>query len=216
MSLRLFSHSYAVPTSFRYRQRLAAHLTRLWHRTLRRRSQQDRQNWDQMDQLIATYLAKADDTTHLAEPTTDRQFDPSPMPNASVAAAQDRRGGDLQHRNGRGPALGLVPRPSRVPTARAAAHRRIVRTAPAHRPRTDPGIDPEERPTPSHAQAARTVFHLPRRPAQNASGDHPCSTYRRKPTCKTPKTIQKSKTDASMNYAGCSSCLGRASHGAAR
>ena len=49
---------FAVPTSFRHLQRFAARLKRLWHRSLRRRSQKDRTGWDEMDQLIATYWPK--------------------------------------------------------------------------------------------------------------------------------------------------------------
>ena len=49
---------FAVPTSFRHLQRFAARLKRLWHRSLRRRSQKDRTSWDEMDQLIATYWPK--------------------------------------------------------------------------------------------------------------------------------------------------------------
>jgi len=49
---------FAVPTSFRYLQRFAARLKRLWHRTLRRRSQKDRTGWGTLDQLLATYWPK--------------------------------------------------------------------------------------------------------------------------------------------------------------
>ena len=47
---------HAVPTNA---QRLAAfryHVTILWHRTLRRRSQKDWTDWERISRLVATYL----------------------------------------------------------------------------------------------------------------------------------------------------------------
>ena len=49
---------FAVPASFRSLQRFGARLKKLWHKTLRRRSQKDRYSWEQMDQLVAAYWPK--------------------------------------------------------------------------------------------------------------------------------------------------------------
>ena len=127
---------------------------------------------------------------------------PGAVPDTSVAAAQDRRRGDAQHPSCRASALQLLPRPSGVPTARAVAHRRIIPTARTQRPRTDPGNNPERRPTLPHLQAARTVLPVPPRAAQNAARHHPSLRDRRKPTGNTSNTTQKMKTNAFTKYAG--------------
>ena len=45
---------YAVPTSFRYLYRFVQRLKRLWHKTLRRRSQKDRFKWARLQTLMDT------------------------------------------------------------------------------------------------------------------------------------------------------------------
>ena len=46
---------YAVPTSFRYLYRFVQRLKRLWHKTLRRRSQKDRFKWARLQTLMDTH-----------------------------------------------------------------------------------------------------------------------------------------------------------------
>jgi len=49
---------FAVPTSFRYLTRFCRRLERLWLRTLRRRSQKDRYQWDDLAKLREKYWPK--------------------------------------------------------------------------------------------------------------------------------------------------------------
>ncbi len=49
---------YAVPTSYRYLNRFATRLKRLWLRTLRLRSQKDRTNWADITRLENAHWPK--------------------------------------------------------------------------------------------------------------------------------------------------------------
>lgn len=54
-----------------------------------------------------------------------------PMPHPSATAAQDRRGGHPKYAHRRGPALQRLPRPSRVPAARAKQEKGAI-SRPGH------------------------------------------------------------------------------------
>ena len=49
---------HAVPTNNRALGSFRHHVARLWHRSLRRRSQRSRVTWDRMDKLAAAWLPK--------------------------------------------------------------------------------------------------------------------------------------------------------------
>lgn len=50
---------HAVPTNYRSLSAFRHHVTNLWRRTLRRRSQKDQKTWEQMTRLADTWLPKA-------------------------------------------------------------------------------------------------------------------------------------------------------------
>ena len=52
------SNYFAVPASYRYLVRFVQRLTQLWLRTMRRRSQQDRTDWEVINPLASQYLPK--------------------------------------------------------------------------------------------------------------------------------------------------------------
>jgi len=49
---------FAVPASSRYLRRFIIRLKRLWHKSLRRRSQKDRSQWSLISRLTETYWPK--------------------------------------------------------------------------------------------------------------------------------------------------------------
>ena len=73
---------YAVPTSLRYLHRFIRALRWLWRRTMRRRSQKDRFDWDSMDRLSAIYWPRLE----IRHPWPEQRFAVS----ATVRATQGR------------------------------------------------------------------------------------------------------------------------------
>ena len=65
--VRGYFNYHAVPTNGRALDVFRHHVTDLWRRTLRRRSQKHRMTWTRMTQLVDAWLPKADHPSSLAE-----------------------------------------------------------------------------------------------------------------------------------------------------
>ena len=65
-----FFNYHAVPTNGRALAAFRYHVTVLWHRTLRRRSQKDTLSWERMTKLIADFLPRP----RIRHPWPDQRF----------------------------------------------------------------------------------------------------------------------------------------------
>ena len=83
---------FAVPNSYRYLERFANCVRRLWLRSLRRRSQKDRTTWADIAALTAAHLAQAGNPTPVAGPPTRRQSNPREKPDALTGTSGSARG----------------------------------------------------------------------------------------------------------------------------
>jgi RNA-directed DNA polymerase len=68
--VRGYFNYHAVPTNGRALEEFLHHVTDLWRRTLRRRSQKDRMTWARMTQLVGTWLPKP----HILHPWPSDRF----------------------------------------------------------------------------------------------------------------------------------------------
>jgi RNA-directed DNA polymerase len=68
--VRGYFNYHAVPTNGRALEEFLHHVTDLWRRTLRRRSQKDRMTWARMTQLVETWLPKP----HILHPWPSDRF----------------------------------------------------------------------------------------------------------------------------------------------
>lgn len=78
---------HAVPTNSLKLRAFRHHVTHLWYRTLRRRSQKDRTDWERMEKLIARWLPKP----HIQHPWPEARFlvkHPKWEPSARIAHAR--------------------------------------------------------------------------------------------------------------------------------